>query len=42
MHVDKNLGAGRDVFASKTGRGIVDKLTAKALAEKPAPGQYDP
>lgn len=42
MPVQKNDRSGKEVFKSKTERGIIDKRTAKALLAKPGPGQYDP
>lgn len=36
--VDKYAKGSKNVFMSKTERGIIDKRTAKALLAKPAPG----
>jgi hypothetical protein len=36
--IQGNAKGGREVFVSKTERGIIDKITAKALLAKPAPG----
>lgn len=36
--IAKNAPGCKDVFKSKTERGIIDKRTAKALLAKPAPG----